>query len=68
MRRAVFSILLVANAILAGALWAAPQKKPVKLRGFKNCCESTALSDAYCCAGCCWFITNCQIDADCGDQ
>lgn len=65
MRRVVFSMLLVANAILAGALWAAPPDGRIQARGFRNCCEASGPGEEFCCFGCCWFIADCQINSDC---
>ncbi|HSM61631.1 MAG TPA: hypothetical protein VK849_12570 [Longimicrobiales bacterium] len=68
MRRTLFTTLAALNGLVALALFAAPAETQIRTSAFNNCCRSTSGGHDYCCWGCCWFITNCSSDSQCGTE
>ena len=65
MRKKLMVVLVVANALLAGAFLTVPADSQIKPRGIRSCCQSDGPGEDYCCRGCCWFTANCFTDEEC---
>jgi len=68
MRRKVIGGLVLLNALLAGAIIAAPAVSQILPQGVWDCCKTDDGREPYCCRGCCWFIWNCAAQDDCQSQ
>jgi hypothetical protein len=70
MRRRFVIGLVFVNALLASALMVKPADTQVMPMGLFDCCKEEAgtLKGGYCCAGCCWWIMDCNTDRDCQVQ
>ena len=64
MRRKIVVALVLLNAIIGAALFAAPAATQIIPLGIRHCCKYDAQLP-YCCEWCCWFTLNCYGDDDC---
>lgn len=66
MYRLTLGALLILDLGLAAMLiadWPGQLEFP---QGILDCCQSGASEEPYCCKDCCWIISDCSWDEDCG--
>ena len=64
MRRKLIFGLFVLNGLIALASFATPAWTQGFFLGQTDCCKYDAV-EPYCCQDCCWFLNDCNDDADC---
>jgi len=64
MRRWVFYALILVNCVLGIALMVRAVGSQIVSGGLLDCCQMAG-DEAFCCNQCCWFVDDCDVDADC---
>lgn len=68
MKKRFLSLLLVANAVVAGVhLTVAAPVARADEAGWADCCKHSTDGLGYCCDNCCW-IDSCDSTTQCGDK
>lgn len=67
MRTRLLSFLIAAN-LAAGGILAVATPAAAGEESIRDCCKNSVEGTGFCCDNCCWFTSDCNQSADCGDK
>lgn len=69
MRERLKLFLFTANLVLLASLLSLGSPRPAAAQegeGLVDCCLSSVEGQPHCCDNCCWFLSDCDNNQDCG--